>query len=107
MVYKCFASCSFGLESVTAQELKRLHLSDVTASDARVYFQADEAGIALANISLRTADRVYIELADFTAQSFDELFEGVKKVPLEGFIPANGSFPVDADSVRQHTQKRF
>ena len=99
MKYKCFASCSFGLESVTAQELKRMQFSDVKASDARVYFNADEAGIAKANLWLRTADRVYIELAQFKAVSFDELFEGVKRVPLEKFIPKEAEFPVDADSV--------
>ena len=99
MEYKCFATCSFGLESVTAQELKRMQFQDVMASDARVYFSADEDGIAKANFWLRTADRVYIELAQFCAVTFDELFEGVKRVPLEKYIPKEAEFPVDADSV--------
>ena len=99
MEYKCFATCSFGLESVTAQELKRMQFQDVMASDARVYFSADEDGIAKANLWLRTADRVYIELAQFCAVTFDELFEGVKRVPLEKYIPKEAEFPVDADSV--------
>ncbi len=99
MEYKCFASCSFGLEGVTAQELKRMKFPDVKASDARVYFRTDGAGIAKANLWLRTADRVYIELAQFKAVTFDELFEGVKRVSLEDYIPKDAKFPVDADSV--------
>lgn len=100
MKYRCFASCSFGLESMTALELKKLQFEDVKASDARVYFNADEEGIARANIFLRTADRVYIELSDFNATTFDELFEGVKQVPFEKYIPKDGCFPVDGDAVK-------
>ena len=51
MEYRCFAACSFGLESVVAQELKNLHLVYVLASDARVYFTADEAGIAAGELN--------------------------------------------------------
>ena len=100
MTYSCFASCSFGLESVTSSELKRLGMQDVKASDARVYFSADALGIAEANLHLRTADRVYIELYRFTAKTFDELFEGVRAISWEDYIPKNATFPVDADSVK-------
>ena len=48
---------------------------------------------------MRTADRIYIELASFKAATFDELFEGVKRVPLEESVPKDAQFPVDADSV--------
>lgn len=99
MTYNCFASCSFGLESITSLELKKLGFFGVRASDARVYFCADDAGIARANIWLRTADRVYIELCAFEATSFEELFEGVKKTAWEDYIGKNDTFPVDADSV--------
>ncbi|MDD5017364.1 MAG: class I SAM-dependent RNA methyltransferase [Eubacteriales bacterium] len=100
MAYKCFASCAFGLESVTASELKKLGYSDVITRDARVYFCADEASIAKANIRLRSADRVYIEIARFDAESFDALFEGVRAVELERYIPKDAQFIVNADSVK-------
>ena len=100
MSYKCFASCSFGLESVTAFELKTLGYRNVAAKDARVYFDADETGIAKANIWLRTADRVYIEIAQFEASSFDALFEGIKTVAFERYIPKDAQFIVNADSVK-------
>lgn len=99
MSCKCFASCAFGLEATAALELRKLGFSDVGAKDARVYFQADEAGIARANLWLRTADRVYIEITDFEAMSFEALFEGVRAVPWEKYIGKNAAFPVNADSV--------
>ncbi len=99
MVYNCFASCAFGLESLTAAELRKLRLDGVSARDARVYFNADERGIALANLCLRTADRVYIELGTFEATTFDALFEGVRAIALEDHIPKDAAFPVNADSV--------
>ncbi len=100
MQYNCFASCSFGLETVVASELKHLGFGRIEVKDARVYFFADEAGIAKANIALRSADRVFIELGGFTATTFDELFEGVKAIEWENFISKNAAFPVNADSVK-------
>lgn len=100
MLFKCFASCSFGLESVVALELKKLGFKDVEQEDARVYFSSDKAGIAKANIWLRSADRVYIEISDFLADSFESLFEGVKSIDWEAYIPKDAAFPVNADSVK-------
>ncbi len=97
--YKCFAACSFGLEGLAAEELRRLGFGGVAASDARVYFDADEAGVVRANLWLRTADRVYIELHAFEARTFDELFEGVKGMAWQAWLPKNARFPVAADSV--------
>ncbi len=99
MAYNCFASCAFGLESLVSTELKKLKLGGVSARDARVYFDADETGIAAANLWLRTADRVFIELGTFEATTFDMLFEGVRALPLDEFIPKDAEFPVNADSV--------
>ncbi len=100
MLYNCFASCSFGLETVVASELKHLGFGRIEPKDARVYFFADEAGIAKANIALRCADRVFIELGCFNAVSFDELFEGVKSTEWENYITKDAAFPVNADSVK-------
>jgi putative N6-adenine-specific DNA methylase len=68
-MYKCYASCAFGIEGVLAEEAKRLGLANVRSSDARVYFDADERGVAIANVFLRTADRVYIILGEFARKA--------------------------------------
>ncbi len=100
MRFNCFASCAFGLESVTALELKKLGLDEVSSRDARVYFCANERGLATANLWLRTADRVYIELGEALTTTFDALFEAVKAVPWENYIPKDAKVDVNADAVR-------
>lgn len=95
----CFASCSFGLEAVVARELEALGAKAMT-QDARVYFYADENLLARANINLSVADRVYIVLKEFTAHTFDDLFEGVRSIEWTDWLNVRSSFPVTADSVR-------
>ncbi len=99
MTYRCYASCAFGIEGILAQELKQLAFQNVAAQDARVYFDADERGVARANICLRTADRVYIVLDEFHAHTFEELFEGVRAIEFGDILPSDARFPVDADAV--------
>ncbi len=100
MRYNCFASCAFGLEGIVSEELKRLNMDGVRAQDARVYFYATAMDIAKANIALRTADRIYIEIAQFDATTFDMLFEGVRAIAWEDYIPKDAVFPVNADAVK-------
>ena len=88
------APCLFGLEGLAGDELRRLNMENVRVEDRRVFFTGDENALARANICLRTAERVMIVLAQFTAKSFEELFQGVLAAPLEEFIPADGQFPV-------------
>lgn len=49
---------------------------------------------------LRTADRVYIKIGEFTAVTFDELFEGVKNCPFEEFMPRDAKVLVDGKCVK-------
>ena len=98
-MYKCFAATSFGLESQAAFELKRAGFSDVQAQDARVYFSADERGIFRANLFSRCIDRIYLEIAQFQAVTFSELFDQIASLPWENYIPKDAAFPVLADSV--------
>lgn len=41
---------------------------------------------------MRTAERVLLQVGRFQAESFDELFEKIKALPWEDYIPANGKF---------------
>ena len=86
--------CLFGLEGIAADELKRLDIPDVVAENGRVLFSGGVAEMAKANVCLRTGERVLFILAEFTATSFEQLFQGVYKTPLEDFIPSDGQFPV-------------
>ena len=86
--------CLFGLEGLAGDELRRLNMENVRVEDRRVLFTGSEADLAKANICLRTGERVMIVLAQFTAKSFEELFQGVYHAQLERFIPKDGQFPV-------------
>lgn len=88
------APCHFGLESILAGELKRLGADNVRAENGKVIFEGGFDLMARANICLRTAERVLIQLAVFPATTFEELFQGVKQIPLEDFIGKKDAFPV-------------
>ena len=93
------APCHFGLESVLKFEVERLGAEDIRVSDGRVTFVGDESLLARANICLRTAERVQILLGEFDAYSFEDLFQGVKKLPLEDYIGKHDAFPVKGYSL--------
>ena len=86
--------CLFGLEGLAGDELRRMDLENVRVENGRVLFSGDERALAKANIGLRTGERVLIQLADFPAKTFEELFQGVYRTNLEDFIPKDGAFPV-------------
>ena len=86
------APCHFGLEAVLKREIKDLGYEIVQVEDGRVTFQTDPAGIARANMFLRTAERILLKIGSFKATTFDELFEGTKKLSWENYIPENGRF---------------
>ena len=86
--------CLFGLEGPAAEELRRMGLENVRAENGRVRFAGGLDACVKANLRLRTGERVLLVLGSFPARSFDELFEGVKALPLADYIPKNGQFPV-------------
>ena len=88
------APCLFGLEGPLGNELRHMDMENVAPENGRVYFTGDESAVARANIRSRFAERVLIVLGRFPARSVDELFEGVRALPWEAFIPADGAFPV-------------
>ena len=99
MSYSFCVPCLLGLESLIANELKRLRISDVRAENGRVCFTGSAEDLARVNISLRCGERVLLELGRFDAFSFDELFEKTKALPWESIIPKNGAFPVKGYSL--------
>ena len=84
----------FGLEGIAADELRRLDLSNVRAENGRVFCDATPSDIPRVNLNLRTGERVLLMLGRFYAADFDSLFEHVRALPLEQFIPRDGAFPV-------------
>ena len=71
MNYQIVASTMFGLEAITANELRDLGYEELTVENGKVTFGGDEMDIAIANVHLRTAERVLIKIAEFEAKTFD------------------------------------
>ena len=89
-----------GVEGICSDELKRAGFSDVLAENGRVLFSGDLKEAARANLWCRTAERIQILFGRFRAETFDQLFEGIKALPWENVIPKDGEFPVKGHSVR-------
>ena len=92
--------CHFGLESVLAFEIKKIGGANLETIDGRISFDGDIDMMARANICLASAERVLIELGSFEAKSFEELFQGVKALPLERFIGRLDAFPVKGHALK-------
>ncbi len=99
MTYDLIIPTLLGLESVCARELKRLGY-DPKCEDGRVIFSGDERAIASANINIRTGERVLIKVAEFSAVSFEELFQNVNNIPWDRYIPLGAAFPVTGHSLK-------
>lgn len=90
--YELIAPCHFGLEAVLKKEIYELGYEITKVEDGRVTFEGDEEAICRANIFLRTAERVLLKAGQFHAETFEELFQGIRKIPWEDYIPADGKF---------------
>ena len=90
--FELVAPCHFGMEAVLKREIYDLGYDIKSVEDGRVTFIGDEEAICRANINLRTAERVILKTGTFKADTFDELFEGIKALPWENYIPMDGKF---------------
>ena len=92
--YTFSVPCLFGLEGLVGDELRRLDLPNVQTENGRVLFSGDADALAAANLRLRMGERVLLRVGRFPARSFEELFQGVRALPLEEFLPKDAKFPV-------------
>ncbi len=92
--------CLLGVEGIIADELRTLEAKNVTAENGRVLFSGDENILARVNICSHFAERVQIVIGEFTAVTFDELFEKTKALPWEEWIGAEDAFPVKGYSLK-------
>ena len=91
--YRYIAPCHFGIEKTLSFEVKKIGGEDIAVSDGKVAFSGSPELCAKANICLSTAERVCIVLGQFRAKTFDELFEGIRALPLSEYIGRYDAFP--------------
>lgn len=90
--YELIAPCHFGMEAVLKKEIIELGYDVSEVADGRITFIGDEEALCRANIFLRTAERVLIKIGRFTAETYEELFQGTKSLLWEEYIPSDGKF---------------
>ena len=97
--YQLLATAASGIEGLVGRELKDLGY-DREVENGRVRFDGTPQDIAKTNLQLRTADRVKIIMGEFTAKTFDDLYEKTKALPWETILPMDAEFPVAGKSVK-------
>ena len=99
MTFRLTAPCHFGLEKTLSFEVRKIGGEDIAVSDGRVTFTGDERVLIRANMCLSTAERVGILLSEFKARTFEELFQGVKAIPIEKYVGKFDKFPIKGFSL--------
>ena len=84
--FAIFAVTAPGLEPVAAGELRALGVEDAVAEPGGVGFRGDATRLYAANLHLRTASRVVVRVAEFSARTFFELERHARKVPWEAYL---------------------
>jgi len=97
--FKLVCPCLLGIEGLVADELKFMDAKNVEPQNGRVVFDGSEEMIARANIGSRYGERILVQMGNFHALSFEELFQGVKALPWERWIGKNDVFPVKGRSL--------
>ena len=93
------ATAAFGLEGVVANELKRLGY-EAKGFLGGAAFSGTLLDAFRANLWLRTADRVLLYAARFRAETFDDLFEGVRAAAWEDILPRDAEVYVTGKCAR-------
>lgn len=96
---KLIAPCLFGVESIAADEFRRMGFENVITENGRVKLSGDANMLARANICSRFAERILIEIGEFSAVTFTQLFDGVKALNWEDYIGREDAFPVNGWSI--------
>lgn len=101
------ALCAIGAEKILGNEIKKLgySLKDMGGNKTlgRVTFLGDDDALFRSNLCLRTADRVYLQLASYKAEDFDALFDSVYSIPWQDFFYKD--VRVVVDKVRSHKSR--
>lgn len=101
---KLVATCALGLEFVVGRELEALSLGPIERDNAQVSFPFSPENLAKANYWLRSADRVWLQLAEFSCADFEELYQGVYAIEWPELLPRDAYFPVEAITTKSRLE---
>ena len=89
------ALCAVGAEKILGNEIKHLGYKLKDNAPGRVIFEGDNNAMFKCNLCLRTADRLFLQMASFDAEDFDQLFDGVYNIPWQDFFKKDSKITVD------------
>ena len=104
---KIIITTLFGLESPTKSDLldRGYDKDKITVSDGVVTLEGDYYDVARANMWVKHAERIFIEVGEFDCgmsddpdTNFNAFFEGCRAIKWNNFIPANWAFIVNGFS---------
>lgn len=101
---KIIITALFGLESLVSEDLVQIGYSKdrITVSDGMISLDVPSEklpeAVARVNLWVRTGERVFVELTNFPAKTFDELFDGISQIAWENFIPSDYAFHINGYS---------
>lgn len=90
--FKFILICHFGLEKVLKSEIRKLGLEIANVTDGEIKAIGTLEDIPRLNFNLRTCERIMIEINNFKATTFDELYNNVLNSEIEKFVPVDGEF---------------
>lgn len=85
-----FAATAPGFESLCFEELSALSLKEAKITDGGVEFGGRVWDAYLANLHLRTANRILMRIGEITASNFHRLEKKLADVPWEIYLPTDG-----------------
>ena len=91
-LYEYMVPCHFGLEAVCKREIDKLGYKILSVEDGRITFTGGIDGAARANVFLRSGQRILLKCGEFQAETFEELFQGIKEIPWEAYLPKDARF---------------
>ncbi len=99
-MYNFIATTGFGLEAVVKRNAVNLGFQNISVEDGRVNFTGEWEDLVKANIHMRFCERILINMGEFNAFEFEDLFQGVKKIDWASILPVDANFLVNGKSIK-------
>ncbi len=94
--FRMIAKTLYGFESILAKELLDLGAMEIKEGNRMVSFVGDKGFMYKANLCLRTAIKILKPYESFKANSEQELYDNIKRLPWEKFLDVKGSLAIDS-----------
>ena len=97
---KILVPTATGIEAVVKRQLNTLGYPDTRAINGRIAVDGCSwRDVARLNMFLRSGERVLIQLAEFPARDFDELYAGIANIGWRDIVSADGRVTVTCKAV--------